>query len=465
MSDFLKEAFKNLDILNEDTFSLDKVGIQDLKDFMNGDIVDDTEVIIDPEAETGEDIQDSYIGDIILRCETCESMLYKKPEEVIIDEEEQLANIDEECPFCHTVSGYKIVGQIGEYCPHCKEEEHEDEATSVEEEEVEVKEETPVEEIDEEEEVVEESLKEAKEKDLWSEIYGRFAEDGEQYIDKKTGTPRINKGIYDYKKQMGVDKDGNIIIRVEKEEDLAPAKDVVKEYEDKGVTSEIFTDKHDNRYPVRMKVMIPLEESKQPINEDFSKIEIETDTQKMKVESDDNGKISVEAGPKEEDIHIEGETIQPVTPETEEEIEINSEEATEDTDEDVDIDLSEFEETDFDELGESYLKEVYDNVASYKTISGKVEDGSKIVLEGLITFKSGKKAKTKFLFSEGTITKDNKLRFLGENLNLTKKKNAFVLKGCVQGNKFLSESLTYNYSGKDSKSGKSKALYGTVTKK
>ena len=463
MSDFLKEAFKNLDILNEDTFSLDKVGIQDLKDFMSGDIVDDTEVIIDPEAETEEDLKDSYVGDVILRCETCQSMIYKKPEEVIIDEEDQLANIDEECPFCHTISGYKIVGQIGEYCPHCEDEEdHEDEPK--EGEGVEVKEETPDEEV-EEKEIVEESLKEAKEKDLWSEVYGRFTEDGEQYIDKKTGTPRINKGFYDYRDQVGIDKEGNILIKVEKEEDLAPAKDVVKEYEDKGVTSEIFTDKYNKRYPVQMRVVVPLDESKKPMNEEFSKIEIETDTQKMKVESDDNGKISVEAGPKEEDIHIEGETIQPVTPETEEEIEINSEEATEDTDEDVDIDLSEFEETDFDELGESYLKEVYDNVASYKTISGKVEDGSKIVLEGLITFKSGKKAKTKFLFSEGTITKDNKLRFLGENLNLTKKKNAFVLKGCVQGNKFLSESLTYNYNGKDSKSGKSKALYGTVTRK
>lgn len=464
MSDFLKEAFKNLDILNEDTFSLDKVGIQDLKDFMNGDIVDDTRVIIDPEAETEEDLKDSYIGDVILRCETCESMIYKKPEEVIVDEEDQLANVDEECPFCHTISGYKIVGQIGEYCPHCDEEDHEDE--TVEEEEVEVKEETPEEEV-EEKEIVEESLKEAKEKDLWSEVYGRFTEDGEQYIDKKTGTPRINKGFYDYRDQVGIDKEGNILIKVEKEEDLAPAKDIIKEYEGKGVTAEIFTDKYNKRYPVQMRVVVPLDESKKPMNEEFSKIEIETDTQKMKVESDDDGRISVEAGPKEEDIHIEDETIRPVSPETEEEIEINSEEAVEDADvdENVDIDLSEFEESDFDELGESYLKEVYDNIASYKTTSGKVDKDSKIVLEGLITFKSGKRAKTNFTFSDGTVTKDNKLRFLGENLNLTKKKNAFVLKGRVQGNKFLSESLTYNYNGKDSKSGKSKALYGTVTRK
>lgn len=464
MSDFLKEAFKNLDILNEDTFSLDKVGIQDLKDFMNGDIVDDAQVIIDPEAETEEDLKDSYIGDVILRCETCESMIYKKPEEVIVDEEDQLANVEEECPFCHTISGYKIVGQIGEYCPHCDEEDHEDE--TVEEEEVEVKEETPEEEV-EEKEIVEESLKGAKEKDLWSEVYGRFTEDGEQYIDKKTGTPRINKGFYDYRDQVGIDKEGNILIKVEKEEDLAPAKDIIKEYGGKGVTAEIFTDKYNKRYPVQMRVVVPLDESKKPMNEEFSKIEIETDTQKMKVESDDDGRISVEAGPKEEDVHIEDETIRPVSPETEEEIEINSEEAVEDADvdEDVDIDLSEFEESDFDELGESYLKEVYDNIASYKTTSGKVDKDSKIVLEGLITFKSGKRAKTNFTFSDGTVTKDNKLRFLGENLNLTKKKNAFVLKGRVQGNRFLSESLTYNYNGKDSKSGKSKALYGTVTRK
>lgn len=554
MSNFLKEAFKSLDILNEDAFSLDKVGIEDLKSFLDGDSLNTSVDIIDPEAETEEDVKDSYIGNVVLDCETCHSMIFKKPEEVIINEEDNLANENEECPYCHSISGYKIVGQIGEYCPHCEEEKPEGEETpevKVEGEEVEI-EKTPTEETEEiegeEEELTEsKNLEEARNANvkLTSDKFDRdgdiiiadlelfpAAKVGKNYNvifedednlkeifkvvdldDSKISLEKVEfeeQGITEPKKvkqaplydelqdilsgfgtimkynpntkrmesqnrvalykEVGVDDDG-IFVWVEDEEDASKAQKVADHFNLKTKLDEptkyvkgpnrkfhIFIDPEEE-------IMVDkgwFLEEKEDLKEEFSKIEIETDTQKMKMESEEDGKVKVEIEPNiKETEEVETEVIQPITPKTKEEIENNSEEVEEPEEEDIDI--SEFSEKDFDMLGENYLKEVYDNVVSYKTTSGKVNDKD-LILEGIITFNSGKKAKTHFSFTGKDVTKDNKLRFLGENLNITKKKGAFILKGSMKGNRFISESLTYNYSGKDAKTGKSKSLYGTVNK-
>ena len=123
--------------------------------------------------------------------------------------------------------------------------------------------------------------------------------------------------------------------------------------------------------------------------------------------------------------------------------------------------IDEIDEAGFDELGESYLKKVYENVQSYKTVGGSLK-GNKIKLEGLITFNSGKKAKTNFIFEAKEMTKKGKVKFIGENLNLTKNKKAFTLTGRTEGKKLVCENFNYNYLAKDGKSGASKRLYGTV---
>ena len=106
---YLSEAFKQLEILNEDVFDLDKDGLEDLRDFQDED---EEEVIdvIDPEAETEEELEDSYIGKVILDCSVCHTDIYKDKEDVIIDEETQLANVGEECPYCFSVDGFKVIG-------------------------------------------------------------------------------------------------------------------------------------------------------------------------------------------------------------------------------------------------------------------------------------------------------------------------------------------------------------------
>ena len=158
-----------------------------------------------------------------------------------------------------------------------------------------------------------------------------------------------------------------------------------------------------------------------------------------------------------EEVESDDEMIAPLEPETEEEFKSENEE-----DEYSDVDIDEFEESDFDELGEKYLRRVYENVKSYKTTKGSTQ-GNTLKLEGVITFKSGKEAKTNFVFEAKSITKTGKLKFLGENKQFARGKQAFTLTGRADGKKLIAESLTYNYRAKNPETKESKRLYGTVS--
>ena len=68
-NNYLAEAFKSMrsdDILNEEAFTLDSKGADELKHFLDGDNVDDSVQSIDPDAKTPEELKDSYIGKVIL---------------------------------------------------------------------------------------------------------------------------------------------------------------------------------------------------------------------------------------------------------------------------------------------------------------------------------------------------------------------------------------------------------------
>lgn len=333
MSKDLLEAFQELKILDEDVFNISADGVEEIKDFTNTDTtMDELQLVIDPDAETEEELEDSYIGKAILDCVVCQSKIYKNPEDVIIDEEQGVANIGEVCPYCQSSDGFKVIGQVAEYCPHC------DEEPKVEtEDEVKV-------DVEEKEDSMDESL------------------------------------------------------------------------------------------------------NKKSLKEEIENLTIETEKEVINVSSQEKEE--------EEKEEVEAEMITPLEPETEEKFK------TEDEYQDIDID--EFEEKDFDELGEKYLRNVYENVKSFKTTKGSVK-GNKLYLEGLISFKSGKQGKTNFIFEAATVTKTGKLKFIGENKQFAKGTKTFTLTGKMDGNKFLTESLTYNYKAKD-QLGNSKRLYGTVTK-
>ena len=207
-----------------------------------------------------------------------------------------------------------------------------------------------------------------------------------------------------------------------------------------------------------------VDESKSKVNEsvekslgeDFKKVEIETDTDKMTMDSDENGKVVIVNEPINREEKKEEEIIEPVSDEVKDEIIAKSED-----DEYVDLDVDEFEEEDFDKLGEGYLKKIYDNVNSYKTSNIKMID-NKLVVEGVINFQSGNNKKTSFIF-ESHEMKGNKVRFIGENAQITKGRKAFRLEGKVDNKKFIGESLSYRYSAKGS-DGKMQRIYGTIKK-
>ena len=168
-------------------------------------------------------------------------------------------------------------------------------------------------------------------------------------------------------------------------------------------------------------------------------LSLTTDETQVKLTSDENGKVTLVTEPviKEEaepevidEPAADGELeIAPVSDETVDAIVDNNEVETEE-DEDIpeepaeeageeDVALDEVDEEGLDELGESYMKAVYENVESFKTTNVSAND-THIVVEGLIKFTSGTERKTGFIFEARTATRDGKVRFLGENKHFSK---------------------------------------------
>ena len=688
---YLSEAFRQLDLLNEEDFNLSTTDGSEMKNFLddNEDISVMSLDVIDPEAESEEDLEDSYTGKVILDCCVCHSKLYKDKEEVTVDEEQDLANTDEECPFCYSRDGFKIIGEVAPYGeseeePEIEDEEHEDMDESFRTELIpnngrksfygkavvdtlddgsqvlysyntpiikkypngelkrlydgwsattgrhikafcgldkkgflnleyekfdeslktrknrKLKEsygnsnyydivdlyaelvsedleyepngdmydfilevinsnfiyyddqwtvlrylgENPLEyftddmweefcndlaskvEVPEDDDETNESLKTGKNKRLkesvkngyrgskdiefvwkgqWSDpelvydgktfnywdiedaLWNMFLEENPQWEDSDSDNPECEDEFNRYVQSEGTLYLDDVIAGGYFEESLKSRKNKsVNESEDgrklfteykilvDGRTYEISHTKQraDEIVPI-LKDMYPDSEIEakpykhyasgierkrlerqiadqlkeygvtESVNESIQEIEIETDTDKIKIESE----------PKEES----GEDVlAPVSPETEDEIMSNGEE------DEVDIPLDDFDEETFDELGESFLKGTYENVKGYKTESVKEQDDNKLVVEGLITFNSGKVKKTSFIFEAKDITKSGKVRFIGENCQLSRGKKSFTVAGKIQEGKFISESLNYNYRAKDAKSGKSTRMYGTV---
>lgn len=354
---YLTEAFKKLNILDEDVFDVDDDGIEKLSDFKKADEVEDTIDVIDPNASDESEIEDSYVGKVIIDCCVCHSKIYKDKGEITIDEESELVNVGEECPFCYSVDGYKVIGEVAEY--------------KAEDEKEEVK-------VDADD------------------------EDGKDV-------------------EVKVDVD-------EKNESL------------KAIRSKAIAE--------------VLKKKKHIVKEGIEGMTIDTGDQE----------INVTVEEKTEDVEIDdekdenAEMIVPTTDEVRDDIEANSE-----VDDDIDVDVDDFDEDEFDELGESYLKKVYNNVESYKTTKVTTDD-RRMKVEGLIKFKSGKSKKTNFVFESKDITKSGKARFVGENLQISRGRKSFALTGRIDNNKFIAESLNYNYTAKDGKTGNSTKVYGTVRK-
>lgn len=533
----LSEAFKAMELLNEETFDLDDTNVyDDLQDFIIDD--NDNEIsIIDMNAETQDDLLDDYVGQVILDCCVCHSKIYKDKDEIVIDDETQCANIDEECPYCSSMDGFKIIGEVAPY----SETEVEVEVEEKDEDEDEIDDDI---ETEEEKETVEESLKSKKLNE--SQPRNKLSEDAEDIADRisifldKTSTIEdlsdyldsydlehigatmdalydfshsyflnesqlkfvdnrknaIIKGEgdygfdeYDYEEDETVDESLNedltIIANIDNYEPWGEAEKTYREIENAGMLAD-FEDLMEELYPDGIEMgrlndilwfnseeilsMLGLWEpdpdddgdqydecmktenckendDENEVNESIENIDIETEHEKIKVKTE------------EKEDH-DNEMIVPVETETEDEIEAEQIEDEPEDEEMVDVDFDEFDEETFDNIGESYLKKVYENVDSYKTSEVKLSKDNKIVIEGLIKFNSGNVKKTSFIFESKDMTKAGKLRFIGENCQISRGKKSFTLTGNLTNKKFISEALNYNYKTKNS-DGKSTRVYGT----
>lgn len=447
----INEAFKHLSKLNEETFDIDD--FKGIDEFTKKDLKDPLSVtVIDPDAESDDQVENSYIGNVILDCCICHSKLYKDPSEVVISETEDIVNDGEECPYCYSTYGYKVIGQVAPY-------EKEEVKVEVEPKEVDVK---------------NESLKEARRKSFKSldsidaEMDDRKEKARKRFLRAKDDARsdrdyRVRRDL----RQEAIDlskKPGTMSYVLEKNMDKvwgAKSKDsligiIKKLFDDNGINTNasnrlLFNidrqrDLTGAQQVVANSILAGSGLKSESIKENLEKVEIETETDKIKVESE----------PRDDS---KEETIAPLTDTVEQEIEANS---SEDEDSTIDFDVDEVQEESFNKLAEGYLKKVYENVRSYKT-TNVLNKGNKLVFEGLIKFASGNSKKTSFIFESSTATKDGKVKFFGENKQITRGKKSFMLEGKVNKNSLLTESLRYNYRIKDSE-GKSQRVYGRISK-
>lgn len=154
----LNEAFKELELLDDTSFDLDdEEDIKRLDKFLNDEDedLDTIEMIVDIDAETEDELKDSYVGEILLYCPVCHTIHYKNKEDVHEDEENPgIVNVGEVCPECKQEDGFEIKGMVAEYNP----EGIESDETEVEDTDIDADDDISLIDIKDEDEKVEESL-------------------------------------------------------------------------------------------------------------------------------------------------------------------------------------------------------------------------------------------------------------------------------------------------------------------
>lgn len=468
--DYLNEAFKKLSLLNEETFDTSLTGLNQLSDFMDQDASDDVVKVIDTEAEFEDEVQDSYIGKVITNCNVCHSHVFENKDEIVIDED-GLVNAEKPCPYCGEQAGFTIVGEI---TPYVKETEEPEADPAVEVDGAEV----PVEEpaaTDEDAEDAEEELDEAgaavldrpREKDL-TQIKGTIADVLINHSAEIDACGANETAVKDCITRI-LNSD-----EVKTPEAAQEAIRIINKCRGPKLWSTIGT------YMSGLKVASSSKFAKRRLDasleEDVNNVNVETDDSIVNIHAEEGGKVTVSTEPKAAEVTGD-EAIGPLSDETLADIEaandlgaepvegedIPTEEEAPAEEGEEDMDIDEVDETALDELGESYLKEVYENVESFKTSEVSSTD-THLVVEGVIKFKSGAEKKTGFIFEAHSVTPDGKVRFTGKNEHFSRGAKSFILTGKIENKKLISESFTYNYRAKTA-DGKSNRIYGTVSKK
>lgn len=421
---FLNEAFKQLDLLEEEAFELTDTGIDSLSSFMSSmdNVDDDEQAVIDPTATSPDDLANSYVGKVIVDCCVCHTKLYKDPSEVVVDEELGVANVGDECPCCLCTDGYKVVGEVAPY--------------------VEASVEVDVSAADQDG-LTESgsSPKLPKRVGKWDLIvmdYKKFNDEmglSREEVDDMYGTNGDLKAAYIYDDGNG---ESSAIVGVERRDGTLS---VYGAHMDKdNVSSEEFVRLLTSEDVLTESKEASRRKQSRKVNEEINNIELDAGGQHIEIKSCQTSACG-------------DEEIIPVSAKSRDQFQSKEE---------LEFDFDDFDEEAFNELGESYLKEAYSNVESFKTSVVKTS-GNQLVVEGVINFNSGKSRKTSFIFEAKDATKRGLVRFIGENCQISKGKRAFTLAGNIANKKFIAESFNYNY--RASTNGESIRMYGTVRRK
>lgn len=444
-TNYLEEAFKRLSLLEDDfDISVDANKVDELKSFIDDDVDEiPEEEIIDVNADEESELQDNYIGKVILECECCHSRVYKDEADVVIDEESGLANVNEQCPVCNNELGYTVIGKIEPF--------DKDREIEPEEEETEEVTDLPADDVDVEE--VEET------------------EEVEESLSNRISRKHLSKNLaeeFEDPDDLGIDTDTAV------EDDVK----LETPFEN------------------------PVDDDPNTLNEGIENLVLDTEDQHLEMQAGDDGRVTVTTEPVEnanedwqepggelldepEDAEAGAEEIVPLEPEEEAEIEANEPEEVEGeepveevgeeevaeeepAEDEEELDIEDFDEESFDEMGESYMRKVYGNISNYKTTKIN-ESNNSIIIEGLITFESGKTKPTRFVFENASLSKRGKLVLEGYNKTFTKASKAFMVRGSLTEKKYIPESLIYNYKVKQlnesTNSDETVRVYGRIKKK
>lgn len=480
-NNYLTEAFKKLSLLEDEfNFSADKDAIDELSYFVSDDIDEiPEETIIDPEAHEEDELQDHYIGKVVMECQCCHSRMYKDPAEVVIDDDSGLANIEEECPICGNTCGYTVIGEIKPFdgTPEVKDD-IEPEEEPVEEEDIKLS------------ESVKSALKKINE-DI--DKVTVKTDDGEVKVDNNDGRVTVD---FSNENDIPVEENAESIVPLDDDtmtqiENNIPEDDEMSTDDIPLENEEIDVEPLDNE---------PVEEepaTEEPTEEEPIEEPAEEETEEEVTESLNESNLADELKAKlnklsnkesflDEEINLEETSLADKLKAklarlaNEEPLEEAVEELTEDSslrdklmkklqslemkNEDLSIDdIEDIDDEAYDDLMESYLNRVYSNVDSFKTKKVDIDNGT-LVVEGLIKFKSGNQRNTTFNFDKISRSKKGDIVLEGTNKTFTNMSKAYKLRSSMENGKLLPESMIYHYVNRklNESDGSKSRIYGRV---
>lgn len=480
-NNYLTEAFKKLSLLEDEfNFSADKDAIDELSYFVSDDIDEiPEETIIDPEAHEEDELQDHYIGKVVMECQCCHSRMYKDPAEVAIDDDSGLANIEEECPICGNTCGYTVIGEIKPFdgTPEVKDD-IEPEEEPVEEEDIKLS------------ESVKSALKKINE-DI--DKVTVKTDDGEVKVDNNDGRVTVD---FSNENDIPVEENAESIVPLDDDtmtqiENNIPEDDEMSTDDIPLENEEIDVEPLDNE-PVEEEPATEEPTEEEPIEEPA---EEETEEEVTESLNESNladelkaklNKLSNKESSLDEEINLEETSLADKLKAklarlaNEEPLEEAVEELTEDSslrdklmkklqslemkNEDLSIDdIEDIDDEAYDDLMESYLNRVYSNVDSFKTKKVDIDNGT-LVVEGLIKFKSGNQRNTTFNFDKISRSKKGDIVLEGTNKTFTNMSKAYKLRSSMENGKLLPESMIYHYVNRklNESDGSKSRIYGRV---